>query len=268
MLVSAVSYLNTWPLVWGLLYGPQKDIFDFRFDLPADCADALGAGKADIGLLPSAELDRLALGFLPDVGIACEGPVRTILLISKVPPAKIETVALDASSRTSVALTRILLRQVYGTNPRTVSRPPDLENMLAECDAALIIGDPALRLDPRTLPYLVLDLGAEWVNWTGLPMVFAVWSGRREVLTQRVAQAFRDSWEWGRNRIDEMAERAWAERGFDQALAREYLSRHIAYELTSKHLEGLALFRKLVRELKPADAHDLTTFTAAVVTNI
>ena len=111
MRVSAVSYLNTWPLVWGFLHGPQQGFFDFRFDLPAQCAAALGTGDADIGLVPCAELDRLGLDFLPDLGIACEGPVRSILLISKCPFARIRTLAVDSGSRTSVALTRILLAE-------------------------------------------------------------------------------------------------------------------------------------------------------------
>ena len=83
--ISAVSYLNTWPLVWGFLDGPQHGLYDFRFDLPAQCADAVGAGEADLGLVPCAELDRLGLDFLPDLGIACDGPVRSILLISRRP---------------------------------------------------------------------------------------------------------------------------------------------------------------------------------------
>ena len=190
MRVSAVSYLNTWPLVWGFSDGPQRGLYDFRFDLPAQCADAVGTGEADIGLVPCAELDRLGLDFLPDLGIACEGPVRSILLISRCDIPKIRTLAADSSSRTSVALSRILLAERYGCRPAITAQAPNLEDMLAEHDAALIIGDPALRIEPATLPWKTLDLGAEWVEWTGLPMVFAVWAGRTRALRPDIAKAF------------------------------------------------------------------------------
>src|SRR5580704_15550329 len=135
LIVSAVSYLNTWPLVWGFLHGPQRGIFDFRFDLPVHCAEALRDGKAGIGLVPCAELDRLGLDFLPDLGIACEGPVRSILLISRRPFDAIRTLAVDSSSRTSVALARIILAERYGCYPQVMSHEPSLQEMLVENDA-------------------------------------------------------------------------------------------------------------------------------------
>jgi chorismate dehydratase len=251
LIVSAVSYLNTWPLVWGFLHGPQRGLFEFRFDLPAHCAEALRDRKADVGLLPCAELDRLGLDFLPDLGIACEGPVRSILLISRRPFDAIRTLAVDSSSRTSVALARIILAERYGCRPLVTAHSPSLEEMLAGNDAALIIGDPALRLDPEALPYRTLDLGAEWVAWSGLPMVFAVWAGRAEFLTAEVAEAFRASHHWGREHLDEMIERASADRGFDRNLVRAYFTRHIVYPLSPRHLEGLRLFRKLVAAQEP-----------------
>jgi len=254
LIVSAVSYLNTWPLVWGFLHGPQKGLFDFRFDLPVHCAEALRDRKANIGLVPCAELDRLGLDFLPDLGIACEGPVRSILLMSRRPFDAIRTLAVDSSSRTSVALARIILAERYGCRPVVTPHAPSLEEMMAENDAALIIGDPALHLDPETLPYRTLDLGAEWVAWSGLPMVFAVWAGRKEFLTPDAAEAFRASHRWAREHVDEMVERASAERGFGKELARDYFTRHIVYPLAAKHLEGLTLFRKLVLALEPAPA--------------
>jgi predicted solute-binding protein len=250
--VSAVSFLNTWPLVWGFLYGPQRGVFDFRFDLPADCAAAVGAGEADVGLVPCAELDRLGLDFLPDLGIACEGPVHSILLISRRPFGEIRTLAADTSSRTSIALARILLAERYGAAPTIMPHRPSLDRMLADCDAAVMIGDPALHLDPAALPYKCLDLGAEWVTWTGLPMVFAVWAGQKRFLTPEVAAAFRASYEWGRGRIEEMVAQALRERGFPEAVARDYLTRRIVCELSDKHREGLAMFRSLNRALEPA----------------
>lgn len=250
MRVSAVSYLNTWPLVWGFLHGREQGLFDFRFDLPSQCADALAAGDVDLGLVPCAELDRLRMGFLPGLGIACEGPVRSILLISRTPPGKIRTLAADSSSRTSVALARILLAERYGCRPAITPHSPHLEEMLAACDAALIIGDPALRIEPVRLPWETLDLGAEWVKWTGLPMVFAVWAGRREALRSEVERAFQASWEWGRGHIDEIVARAESERGFPEAVARDYVTRHIVYELSGRHRAGLEAFRRKARELE------------------
>lgn len=249
MRVSAVSYLNTWPLVWGFVHGPQQGLFDFRFDLPAQCAAAVGGREADIGLVPCAELDRLGLDFLPDLGIACDGSVRSILLISKRPFADIRTLSVDSSSRTSVALTQIILAECYGCRPILTAHRPSLDEMLAECDAALIIGDPALHLDPAALPYETLDLGTAWVEWTGLPMVFAVWAGRKEFLTPDVAAAFRDSYTWGMGNMDEIVARAEAERGFARDIARDYLTHHIVYELTPRRRAGLEHFRSLVRKL-------------------
>lgn len=254
MIVSAVSYLNTWPLVWGFLHGPQRGLFDFRFDLPVDCAEALRSRQADVGLLPCAELDRLGLDFLPDVGIACDGPVRSILLISRGPFDAIRSLAVDSSSRTSVALARIILAERYRCHPLVTPHAPVLEQMLAAHDAALIIGDPALRLDLPALPNRVLDLGAEWVAWSGLPMVFAAWAGRSEFLTPEAREAFLGSWRWGRDHVDEMVEHASSERGFSKELARAYFTRHIVYPLTPRHLEGLKLFRKLVMALDATPA--------------
>ena len=239
--------------MWGFLHGPQRGLFDFRFDLPMRCAAALEEGTADIGLVPCAELDRLGLDFLPDVGIACTGPVRSILLVSKVPFGEIRTLALDSSSRTSVALVRILLAERFGCRPALTRQAPELKEMLAQADAALVIGDPALHLDPETLPYRTLDLGAEWVEWSGLPMVFAVWAGRTENLTMEARAAFRASYEWSVARTGEMVDLAGVERGFEKGLARDYFGRFISYRLTPRHLEGLALFRKLAGELEPVE---------------
>ena len=190
MRVSAVSYLNTWPLVWGFQHGPQRGLFDFRFDLPAVCAAAVGSGEAEIGLVPCAELDRLELDFFPELGIACEGPVRSILLVSKCPFGEIRTLAADSGSRTSVALTRIVLDQLHNCRPAIYAREPRLGEMLSDCDAALIIGDPALHLEPEALPYRTMDLGEAWTRWTGLPMVFAVWAGKKAFLTAQAESSF------------------------------------------------------------------------------
>src|SRR5580658_7860205 len=124
--VCAVSYLNTVPLVWGMLHSPDpedgRDVFDLRFALPSACADELASGEADIGIVPVIEMARQELDYFPGTGIACHGPVRSILLVSKVPFRDIRTLATDAGSRTSVQLARIILAEKFGVAPSLISR--------------------------------------------------------------------------------------------------------------------------------------------------
>ena len=240
--VSAVSYLNTSPLVWGMLHGPQRDLFDLEFHLPADCADRLAGGDADIGIVPSFELTRQDLEIIPGAGIACHGAVRSILLISSRPAAQIRTLALDSSSRTSVELARVILKHRYGVVPQTISHAPHLDAMLGIADAALIIGDPALHIDPASLPWHVFDLGAEWVAMTGLPMVFAVWAGRRGAVTPDVVAAFQESCRYGLSRLEEIVVAESRARGFGEDLVRDYLTHHIVHELGPRDYQGMELF--------------------------
>ena len=250
--VCAVNYLNTVPLVWGMLHGPQRGLFDLSFATPSKCADAVAANQADIGIVPSIELETQDLAIVPGLGIASMGPVRSILLVAKVPPREIRVLAADASSRTSVALTRIVLAERYGAEPRMISHPPDLPAMLAAADAALIIGDPALHLNPDTLPYHVYDLGREWTQMTGLPMVFAVWAGRQSCITPEVTGIFRASYTYGMRHTDEILDLDAIPRGFARDLARRYLCEHIKYELGPAAYEGMDLFRRLGRRFLPA----------------
>lgn len=250
--VCAVSYLNTVPLVWGALHGPQRHAFDLSFSLPSVCADRLASGEVDIGIVPCAELPRLGLETVPDVGIACRGPVRSILLISKVEPGRIATLAADSGSRTSVMLTRIVLDRVYRARPAILTMPPELESMLAVADAALIIGDPALHLDPARLPYHVLDLGAEWMSLAGLPMVFALWAGKPRFITETVRRTFIESCRYGLDRIEEIVASAPQSHGVPSALAREYLTRHIVYELNETDRRGLSRFLEWAAKLDPS----------------
>jgi len=247
--VCAVSYLNTVPLVWGMLHGAQKGLFDLVFRVPAGCADMVVAGGAHIGIIPSYELIGREWGMVPGVGIACRGPVRSILLISKVPADKIRTLAVDASSRTSVALTRIILARRYGVAPAVVKRPPCLPDMLSEADSALIIGDPALRLDPARLPFHVCDLGREWLELTGLPMVFAVWAGPRKWVTAGVVSAFQESCAFGLENLERIVAEEALARGLAAELVRCYLGAHIVFELGAAEREGMDLFLRLAKEL-------------------
>ena len=243
-----MSFLNTTPLVWGMLHGPQQGIFELDFRVPSGCAEQLASGAADIGIVPSFELTRQNLEVIPGVGIACHGAVRSILLVSSRPAAAIRTLAVDSSSRTSVQLARIILNQRYGAEPVMTAHAPDLEAMLRVADAALIIGDPALRIELECLPYHVYDLGAEWVEMTGLPMVFAVWAGRRASVTAPVALAFRESCQYGRARIEEIVAAESPRRGFSPRLVREYLTNHIVHELGPHDYEGMELFLRYARE--------------------
>jgi chorismate dehydratase len=229
--VCAVSYLNTVPLVWGIEHGAQSGIFDMTYALPSECADQLASGEADIGIVPVIEMVRQKLEYFRGTGIACRGAVRSILLVSKVPIREIKTLATDTGSRTSVMLSRIILAEKYGVRPTLISRRAELAPMLGEADAALLIGDPALHLDPATLPFETLDLGLEWTQMTGLPMVFAVWSGKKEMMQPAYEQAFLDSCHDGLAHIDEIVRQQAPIRGVTEQLAREYLTRHIVFEL-------------------------------------
>jgi predicted solute-binding protein len=234
-----------------MLHGPQQGLFDLDFRIPSGCADDLAAGAADIGIIPSFELTRQDLEIIPGAGIACRGPVRSILLISSRPAPELRTLAADSSSRTSVELVRIVLERRYGAAPVSISHPPDLEAMLRIADAALIIGDPALRIDPARPPYYVYDLGGEWVEMTGLPMVFAVWAGRRGVVTPEVADAFRESCRYGRARIQEIVASEAPRRGFPSEFVEEYLTRRIVNELGPREYQGMDLFLSYARQLRP-----------------
>jgi predicted solute-binding protein len=240
--VCAVSFSNTTPLVWGMMHGRQRGMFELEFRLPSECADALKTGEADIGIVPSFELTRQRLDILPGAGIACHGAVRSILLIAKKPLGEVRTLAADSSSRTSVELARVVLDRKYGARPRVLAHAPKLDAMLGAADAALIIGDPALRLDLAHLPYEICDLGAEWVEMTGFPMVFAVWAARKGVAEESVAQAFRDSRRFGLEHMDEIVAAEAARLGFAPELVRDYLTRHIVHELGPRDYQGMRLF--------------------------
>jgi chorismate dehydratase len=228
-----------------MLHGPQRGRYALEFELPAECARRMAGGQAEIGIIPSFELIRQDLRILLGAGIACHAAVRSILLISKCPAEQIRSVALDTSSRTSVQLVRVILEHRFGVRFEPLPHPPDLAAMLQIADAGLIIGDPALHADPSALPYYSYDLGEEWVNMTGLPMVFAVWAGRAEAVTEEVEEDFRASCRWGRERIEEIAGRESAPRGFTTEQARNYLTHNIVNELGPREYAGLARFLEL-----------------------
>jgi len=230
-----------------MLHGPQQGCFDVDFRVPSGVADQLAAGEADIGIVPCFELTKRDLEIIPGTGIACHGAVRSILLISRCPAAEIRTLAADTSSRTSVELARVLLERRFGATPQIVAHAPELDAMLGIADAALIIGDPALHIDPMCLPWHVYDLGAEWLELTGLPMVFAVWAGHKGVITPAIAEAFGASYRFGREHMDEIVAAESAARGFKPGVVREYLTRYIVHELGEREYEGMRLFLEYAR---------------------
>jgi chorismate dehydratase len=238
------------PLVWGLQHSPEAhsfgptlgEAFDLQFALPSACADQLASGQAEIGIVPVIEMARQGLDYFPGIGIACHGPVRSILLISKVPFKEIRTLATDSGSRTSAMLSQVILAEKFGVSPCVFSHPADLAEMLGKADAALLIGDAALRVDPATLPFETLDLGAEWVAMTGLPMVFAVWAGRKEIVRKPYGQIFVDSCRYGLEHMDDIVAAEAPARQFSPDVVRRYLTHHIVFELGEKDYEGMRLY--------------------------
>jgi chorismate dehydratase len=253
--ISAISYLNTAPLMWDFEHGDAGDEFGISYTLPSVCARALEAGTADIGIIPAAAYTQIpGLLVLPGVAIASRRPVRSILLVSKVPVKKIRTVALDTSSMTSVALTKILFEKWLGGGRTFTPMPPDIEKMLAAHDAGLVIGDPALQVDRSR--YLTLDLAEEWIRYTGKPFVFAFWAVRGAALQEAnpsldLATVFQQSRDHGLEPASlDAISREWAPRlALSEADVRAYLTENIYYQLDAPCLEGLQLFYRYAAEI-------------------
>ena len=249
--VGAVTYLNTVPLVWGMLHGTQVSEVDLSFSIPSRCADRLREGSIDLGIVPVAEIARHQWTIVSEVGISCLGAVRSILLCSRSSFRNLKTLAADESSRTSVELARVVLAERYGCEPAIVPAAPDWRRMLEQADGALIIGDPALRMDPDTLGCNYLDLGQEWFRMTGLPMVFAAWASRPELADSNQAARFRQitlgSYKFGAQHLDEIVAAEYTHRGVSEELAREYLTRHIRFEIGEAERRGLLAFYELAR---------------------
>lgn len=243
--VSSISFLNTVPLLRGLL-GDSSGLA-VSFTLPSDCADLLRRGRADIGLIPSIEYQRIPrLVVLGDAAIATREHVRSILLLSRRPLDQVRTVAADTSSRTSVALAQILFCLRHGREVKMVPSPPDPPAMLRGCDAALVIGDPALHYRLRPLKDVIEhDLGEEWKALTGKPFVFAFWAARREVATPELADRFNRSREEGLAHLEQIVVEEAARRHLPPAVVRSYLAEDIHFVLDEACLDGLAEFYRL-----------------------
>lgn len=245
--ISAISYLNTAPLMWDFEHGSAGSEFEISYTIPSACAQALREGTAQIGIIPAAAYATVPdLVILPGVSIASRGPVRSILLISKLPIEEIRSVALDRSSMTSVALLKVILAKWVGREPVFSSLGPDLHEMLRDHDAGLLIGDPALEVDRSR--YHCYDLAEEWIRHTGKPFVFAFWAVGKAALRNApanldLAAIFQKSRDHGLGKIDDIA-RIWGPRlvGLSQADVKKYLAENIYYYLDWECLDGLRLF--------------------------
>lgn len=171
--LGVVSYLNAAPLVYGLDGDPR---YVLSLDVPSVVADQLHRGEVDLGMIPAIEYVGGDYALVPGLAIGSRGPVQSVNLYHTGPLEKVRRVALDVSSRTSVALLKVLLRERLGRDPEYLTLAPSVPDMLEVADAALVIGDRALYFQ-RTPAMERLDLGAEWHRVTGLPFVFAFWAG-------------------------------------------------------------------------------------------
>jgi chorismate dehydratase len=255
MHISAISYLNTAPLMWDFEHGDAGSHFDVSYTLPSACARSLAEGTADIGIIPAAAYAEIpGLQILPEVAIASRRAVRSILLVSRMPIAEARSIALDTSSMTSVALTKVLIEKWLGGGRIFTPMAPDLDKMLAEHDAGLLIGDPALKVDRSR--YHTLDLAEEWIRHTGMPFVFAFWAVRSAALAEAdpsldLAAIFKDSRDHGLEpeNLNQIA-REWAPRvGLSEDGVRSYLTENIHYQLDPGCVEGLQLFYRHAAEI-------------------
>jgi chorismate dehydratase len=250
--LGAVSYLNTKPLVYGL--EAQPDQFALRFDVPSKCATLLHEGTVDLGLIPAIEYLRGDYRIVPDVSIASDGEVATVAVFTRKPIAAVKTIALDLSSKTSVALTRVLCAKRWRIEPMFTPAEPDLDGMLQRADAALVIGDPAFDVDPATQSVDKIDLGSEWKAMTGLPFVYAMWVGRPGAASPAQCRALQQARDRGVGHLREIARDVG---GGDPDLERRslvYLRDHLRYGLGVAEVEGLRLFHRLAAEIGVAPA--------------
>jgi chorismate dehydratase len=246
--VSVVQYLNTVPLIWGMLEGEQRCKYELTFTTPAGCADAVREGKADIGIIPSIEYQRIhGLRIIRGISIASNCEVKSVLLLSNVPVESVRTVAADNSSRTSVALARILLEKFYLRQVEMTAANPEPDEMLKRADSALVIGDPALGY--RGPAPHVYDLAAEWRKFTGLPFVFALWAGRGGAALEELGKDLRSSRNYGLGHINEIASECAPKYNMNPEEIKVYLTQNIDYNLDEDHRQGLSLFCRLAREV-------------------
>ncbi len=262
--ISIVQYLNTAPLVWGFTNGPLAGKYDLSFTVPSQCAEALRSGAADIAIIPAIEYQRIpGLVVLPDLAIASRNQVRSLLIVAKKPIEQVRSIALDRSSRSTQALTRILAAEHWKIDPEFSEEEPDLRAMLEKTDAALLIGDPALRISIAIEKKSVIapegraicqaaslgiigpeifhayDVVGEWRKLTGLPAVMAFWAARPETVTPEVLADFQASRKFGITQIAAIALDAARELELPQPALESYLRQNIDFYLGEENRRGL-----------------------------
>jgi len=246
--VGAVGYLNARPLTWALDRWPER--WSVRYDVPAVCASLLQSGAVDLGLTPCIEyLFSDDYRFVPGVGIGSRGAVASVALYSRGPLAEARTIALDTSSRTSVALTRILCQHRFHVEPRFVPHGPNLEVMTLTCDAALLIGDPALETDHESLGLQKTDLGEAWTAMTGLPFVYAAWTGRAGAVDAAGVRALQEAQALGVANINVIAAEYGGGDLARASRASRYLRDNVRYALGPDEVAGLQLFLDYAADL-------------------
>jgi chorismate dehydratase len=246
MQIGAVSYLNSRPLIEGLegLLPSANLVLDY----PSRLADALSNGQLDVALIPSIEyFRRPGYEVISDACVAARGEVLSVKLYCRVHPGQIRTLALDEGSRTSAALTKVILAERYGVIPKT--EPLRMESAATDsgADAVLLIGDRAMH-SPEESFVEVMDLGQFWYDWTGLPFVFAMWVARREVNTEGVDEALSHARDLGIANVADIAREEAPRLGISETLAHNYLTRNLHYHLTSAERSGLKLFSELAAQ--------------------
>jgi chorismate dehydratase len=246
--IGAVGYLNARPLVYGLEHSPR---FSLRFDVPARCADLLHAGDIDLGLIPSIEYLRgpQSYGIVPDLAVASNGPVASVALYTRKEPRDMRSIALDTTSRTSVALTRVVAKHAFKIDPELIPMAPGLRTMLDRADGALIIGDTALFVDHAAAGARKIDLGELWTEATGLPFVYAFWAGRPHVVDPDDVAILRRARDAGVANVDRIAAACVPDDPARQAVVERYLRNNIRYALDGAAEEGLRTFYRYAAEL-------------------
>lgn len=257
--MGAVGYLNARPLTWALDRAPER--WQVRYDVPSVCSTLLHAGHVDLGLVPSVDyLGAPDYRLVPGVGIGSRGPIASVALFTRVPIGDITRIALDTSSRTSVALVRVLCHHRFRIRPEFMPHGPDLEAMTRGADAALLIGDPALEVRHDALGLQKIDLGSEWTALTGLPFVYAAWAGRPGAIGAEEVRLLQDAQEEGLRSTDAIAAEYGRGEPAMTARAAAYLRDNVRYGLGPDEAKGLQLFLDYAADLSAAPRRRMLEF--------
>jgi chorismate dehydratase len=251
--LGAVTYLNARPLVFSL--ASMTSEVEIVLDLPSRLADALAAGQLDVAMIPSIEYARCDdYTIISDACIACDGAVKSVKLYSRVPIERIRTLALDEGSRTSAALVRILLKELFGIWPETRALPIGATGDGVSADAMLLIGDRGMLPAPGVFQ-VEWDLGEQWTRWTGLPFVFAMWIARPGVDLTGIAEILAAARDDGITRFAEIARQAAPAIGIPESDCLAYLRDHLQFHLKPRQRQGLERFFAFAgqHDLAPVD---------------